>query len=447
MSQRPEGSAIARKYVNPNRRPADADEQWRDYVRELVEQVHGPELAAELEAMSAGRARAGHPGGYSRHVRFERGGMSVLNLMNRYQPGPAAPEPAPPTAALDKFPFAKNFGTFLAAVRANDQTLARESAKIRAAAGGMDERVPSDGGFLLPWSLSQKVFAYLTEAVVYPRAMVLPMSTYRLALPVLENTSQASGAQGLGGATFSVVTDGKSIPASNFKFGRTMLDAVKLAALVTPVPDELADDAAEAFSDLFGRIVGMGLAWELDDLFFNGTGVNGPEGVLNSPAALAVTRTSSGNAPVHSDVVAMLQAAHPASLKRLLWAMSSDVFESLLELYEVVGTAPAGQDVPPPNTLRFNTQTGTWELLGVPCEITDHQPVAGADGDLALLDLSVYAVGSRELMTIERSSKGSTFILGASSYRIRTRIDGRSIPRQTYTLANGKVRSPLVVLH
>lgn len=351
----------------------------------------------------------------------------------------------PPGAKLDRYPFAASWAAFLTAIRDDDK--GGSGPAKRAIRNAMSESTGSEGGFLVPWSLTEQVFAYLAEAVIWPRAMVLTMGTYRVGLPLLDNPSQANGAQGLGGVTFSVVPDGQPIPASNPRFGETVLDARKLAALISPVPDELADDAAAAFSDLFGRIVGMGLAWELDHLFFNGTGTGEPEGILNAPAGLKVTRANSGQAPVHADVVAMLKAAHPASKKRLAWLMSEDVFDALLELYEVIGTAPSGQMIPPPNTLRFNTETGTWELLGVPAEISDHQPAAGTTGDLVLADLSLYAIGNRELMTIDRSSKGSTFTAAASAYRVRTRVDGRYLPRSTYVLANGKTVSPLVILN
>jgi HK97 family phage major capsid protein len=142
----------------------------------------------------------------------------------------------------------------------------------------------------------------------------------------------------------------------------------------------------------------------------------------------------------------MAKALHPASKKKGLWLASEDAFDALLELYEIVGTAPSGQMIPPPQTLKFNSQSGTWELLGVPLEVTDHQPDAGTRGDLVLLDPSLYAIGNREMMTIDVSSKGAGFINNTSAYRIRTRIDGRFLPQSTYTLANGKTVSPLVVL-
>jgi HK97 family phage major capsid protein len=344
----------------------------------------------------------------------------------------------PPGAVLDGQPFAANWAAFLKAIRTDDAARAVIS-------NAWTERVPSEGGFLVPWTLTERVFAYLTEAVIWPRASVLTMGEYKVGLPTLDNPSQASGAQGLGGIQFDLTPDGGTITTSNPKFGAQFLEAQKLAALVSPVPNELAEDAAGAFDDLFSRIVGMGLAWELDDLFFNGNGAAEPQGILNASAALPVSRTSSNNAPVHADVIGLLKKLHPASKKRATWLASEDVFDSLVDEYLAVGT-PTTQAVAPPMALVFDAARGCWTLFGVDIEITDHQPPAGTAGDLALADLSLYQIGSREMMTVDVSSKGATFPTDSSAYRIRTRVDGRYLPQSTYTLANGKVVSPLVVL-
>jgi HK97 family phage major capsid protein len=368
-----------------------------------------------------------------------RAEVAELRRTGRLLGEPPPPADPPPGAVLDKEPFAKNWWTFLSAIR-------EDGPARRRIANAWTERVGSEGGFLVPWSLTQDVFAYLSSAVIWPRASVLEMGEYRLGLPLLDAASQASGAQGLGGITFSIIEPGAPIPASNPQFGAAFLEAHKLAALVSPVPDELADDAQAAFSDLFSRIVGMGLAWELDDLFYNGSGAGEPEGILNAAGALAVTRTNSGSAPVHADVTAMLKKLHVASKERATWLASEDVFDAMVDQYLTVGTAPSGQDVAPPGALKFNSASGEWELFGMPFKASDHQPPAGTAGDLVLCDLSLYQIGSREMLTVERSSMGSGFASGASAYRLRARVDGRFLPQSTYTLANGKVVSPLVVL-
>lgn len=289
----------------------------------------------------------------------------------------------------------------------------------------------------------------MTRAVIYPRCTRLPVTTLRTGVPVLDQVSAASGAQQLAGIRFGVVEGGAVFPATSPMLARLTLEVSKFGALIRGIPDELLDDASEAMGVLLGQVIGMGYAWFVDDLCFHGSGVGEPEGLLNAAAALDVTRAPPGGLHVgHADVVAMLAALHPASKDSACWLISNDLFGQLLALYEIVGTAPAGQDIPPPGSLRFDSRSGQWELLGLPAAVTDHQPAAGTRGDLMLADLSLYLLAEHGAMSAELSSKGPDFAAGATSVRLRGRLDGRFWPRAAggYVLADGSAASPLVVL-
>lgn len=346
---------------------------------------------------------------------------------------------APPGAALDKYPWATNWGTYLRAVR-------DDAGAQRIMASAWTERVPSEGGFLVPESLRRGILTYLAQQVVYPRAMVIPAETYRLGLPALDNPDQSNGQQGLGGLEFAIVDNGETIPATAGKFSSTVLEAKKVAGLLQEVPNELLADASDAMSDLFSRVIALGYGWYLDDLAINGTGSGEPQGLLYSNAALAVDRTTP-NEVLHADVVGMAKALHPASKKSATWLASEDVFDYLLDLYETVGTAPTGQQIPPPGSLKYNSQSGQWELLGLAFETSDHQPQIGTPGDLVLADLGLYVFAERDALEVELSSQGRGFPGDATDVRMRGRIDGRFWPSGTYTLRNGRVCSPLVVLN
>jgi len=387
----------------------------------------------------------------ARHVRFENGENRVMasldpRIMARARFGvpsstAAVDDEAPPGLALDKHEWARNWASFLNAIRTDRDALGARAA-IRNA---WSERIPSEGGFLVPENLRQKVLLYLADSIIRPHAMVIPAETLRTGLPSLDNPDQSSGQQGLGGIEFALVHPGEAIPATAGKFGRVVLEAQKIAALIEGIPNELLGDASEAMGDLLGRVIGLGYGWFIDDLAINGTGVGEPEGLMFCPAAFEVTRTTS-NEVLHADVVAMLKGLHPASKATATWLASEDVFDYLLELYEIVPTAPSGQDLAPPQTLKFNSATGKWELLGLTLEVSDHQPQIGTPGDLILADLSLYVIAERQAMEVELSSQGSGFASGTTNVRIKGRLDARYWPRSVYTLRNGRQSSPLVVL-
>ena len=358
-----------------------------------------------------------------------------------------------PGTVLDSQPWAASWATFLRAVSDPRDGSARQFIR-----NAMSERVPGEGGYLVPWRLHEQVLAYMTTAVVRPHATAVPMDAYRLGIPVLDNPDQSSGKQALGGLTFSLVPDGGEIPVSNPEVSRMVLEARKIAAYLQGVSNELADDAAGAMGDLLARVIAMGHSWYEDDLFIaNGTGAGEPQSLANSSAAKTVARTGS-DAVVLADIVAMAQSLHPAALQAGLmpdrtnvqWLLSSDVFSQILELYLNTGGTTVPTDiaaVSPSNwfSLGDGYHTGP-SLLGLPATVTDHQPAVGTRGDVILADLSQYVVADRQVMTVERSAAGPGFGSDASDFRVRSRVDGRTWAQSQTTTESGQVVSPVVVL-
>lgn len=358
--------------------------------------------------------------------------------------------PDAPGAVLDGQPWARSWGAFLRAVFDP-----RDASACTFIANAMSERVPSQGGFLVPENLRSQVLAYMTTAVMRPEAMVLPMSSLRLPIPTLDNPTQQSGAQALGGLTFSIVGEGAQIPATTPALGHTVLEARKFAAYMKSTPNELVDDAAGAFGDFLTRVIAMGHAWYEDDLFIGGgTGVGQPQALLNAPCAVGVDRVTA-NTVTLPDVVAMVKALHPAAKQAALtpgvthvkWLLSSSAMDQLLELYLTVGTAPTSAAVALSDwfSLGDGDKVGP-SILGIPAAVTDHQPALGSTGDVILADLSQYLIGDRLEMTIERAAKGAGFATGTSDFRVRSRVDGRYWIQSPNTTEAGQTVSPVVVL-
>jgi len=354
-----------------------------------------------------------------------------------------------PGSVLDSQPWARSWPAYLRAVF--DQ---HDSSVRQYIANAMGERIPSEGGFLVPEILRSQVMAYMTPAIVRPRATVLPMSSLRLPVPVLDNPTQASSTQVLGGLTFSFTEEGSAIAATTPAFGRTVLEARKLAAYLQNVPNEFVADAAGAFGDFLARSIAMGLAWVEDDYFIgtNGTGVGCPQSLLNAPCAVTVTRT--GTYFALADIASMVNALHPASkqagftsgITDVCWLVSSSALSYLLELYVTIGTA-ANTAAGASDWLSLGDgDTVGPSLLGLPLLVTDHQPAAGTQGDVMLADLRHFLIGDRLTMTVERSTAGPSFIDDATNFRIRTRVDGRYWIQSATTTESAQSVSPVVVL-
>lgn len=378
----------------------------------------------------------------------------VLDVLPKAAPGgwrARYREDAPGTA-LDGQPWARSWASFLRAV--NDPRDSSARTFIANAAAAMGERVGSEGGFLVPEILRAQVLAYMTPAIVRPRAQVLPMSTLRLPVPTLDNPTQASGTQVLGGLTFSFTEEGATIASTTPAFGRIVLEARKLAALCV-APNELADDAAGAWGDFLARVIAMGLTWVEDDYFIgtNGTGAGVPQGLVNAPCQIQITRAASSTVSL-ADIAKMVNALHPASLQAgmtpgvtdVVWLVSASAFTTLLEMYLAIGTpanaAAAGIDW---LSLGDGQDVGP-SMLGLPLIPTDHQPAVGSLGDVILADLRHYVIGDREVMQVERSWKGAQFINDDSYFRVRSRVDGRYWVQSATTTSAAQQVSPVAVL-
>jgi HK97 family phage major capsid protein len=363
--------------------------------------------------------------------------------------------PGAPGAKLDRYFWARSWSSYLAAIsdpqdRSGAQAVidaVMRSSAIRIQAG-MTETIPSGGGFLVPEILRTQVLSYMTSAVIRPRSLLIPMTSLREPIPYLDSESQASSAQALGGLTFAWTEEGAAIEPTAAQFGRLALEARKFAAYLANVPNELCDDSP-AFSDIFlPQTIAKGLAWATDDAFINGSGVGEPQGLLNAPCAIQVDRVTS-DAVTAADIVAMYKALHPASKagNTTCWLVSDSAFSAILDIAVSIGTTPTTAAASPSLWLEWNDRAGYWTLLGAPLFPSDHLPQIGTTGDVVLADLSLYLIGERQELLIERSKAGAGFISGTSNFRIKTRLDARYWLQSSITLENSAVVSPVVILN
>ena len=126
--------------------------------------------------------------------------------------------PAGPGAALNGYPWARSLGAFLAAIGDRDDRACvcgvirqvMEQSRPRAAAG-LSERIPSEGGFLVPEVLRRQIESYMTTAVVVPRAQPVPWTRCGCG-PAPGRAKPVRWRPG--GMTFSMVAEGTRIPAT-----------------------------------------------------------------------------------------------------------------------------------------------------------------------------------------------------------------------------------------
>lgn len=303
---------------------------------------------------------------------------------------------------------------------------------------------PGTGGFLIPEIMRSELLQLALEsAIVRSRATVIPMSTLKVPIPTVDDTSHASSV--FGGITFYWTEEAAQLTESTATFGKVTLDAKKLTGFFK-VPAELLDDAP-AFSGWFDSRVPAGLAWFEDVAFLAETGVGTPEGVINSPASVQVTKeTGQGAATiVWENIVNMYSRMLPTSLNSAVWVCSIDTFPQLATMALSVGTgggpvwiggwSQPGSDMPP------------MTILGRPVIFTEKVPKLGTTGDINFLDLSYYLIGDRQQVRVD-SSEHFLFQNNQVAYRLIERVDGRPWIQSALTPHNGSAStlSPFVQL-
>jgi HK97 family phage major capsid protein len=369
-------------------------------------------------------------------------------------------------AAVDGEDYASSFGAFFKAVflaekQAKDAGNTAEVTRIQDYKGrlhnALAERIPSEGGFLVPETLrSEMLMVALEEAVVRPLARVIPMDSLRLPLPAIDDTSHASSVYG--GVVGYWTEEAAALIASAPSFQRFTLEARKLTAYTT-IPNELLADSIVSLDAWFSMFFPKAIAYFEDYAFINGSGTGEPQGFLNSPGAITVTRGTQYHI-LFNDIAKAYSRMWPASLRSAVWTCSPDVLVELLQL--AMSGDGSGTTVAPPLWLQSYQATGaagggnldgrSYMLMGRPLVVSEKLPSNTSSntttaGALNFTDFSYYLIGDRQSMQIA-SSEQYLFASDLMAYRVIERVDGRFWLQSPITPAGtgGSTLSPSVII-
>jgi HK97 family phage major capsid protein len=305
------------------------------------------------------------------------------------------------------------------------------------------EKVPSDGGFLVPEEFRTEIMTQALEsAIVRPRAMVIPMGTNTLSFPTVDATSNVSTV--FGGIVVYRTEEGAEFVESQAKFARIKLEVTKQTALAY-VTNETIKDTGGALMAWLGQNLPAAMSWFEDLDYINGTGAGEPLGALNAanPALTVVTKrgTQASTTILWENAIDMYSRMLPQSIGTAVWLASPDTFVELATMALNVGTGGSAVWLTDAHGAPVLT------LLGRPVLMTEKTPgVLGAQSDLSLVDFSKYMIGDRESLSIETSAHVK-FTSDQTTIRAIQRNDGRPAVLSAITPQNGgPTLSPFVTL-
>lgn len=317
-----------------------------------------------------------------------------------------------------------------------DATKGDRSVKAALAEGSL-----TTGGALVPPQFIAELLQVAGEdAIVRPRAYKQPMTSRTAQIPFLDQTTARTAGQSafLAGVVANWTGEAGGLTETEPTFRMLELVAHKLAGYTLASTEEM-DDSAIGLEQLLKTLFAKAIAWYEDYGFLRGTGAGQPLGVLNSPAAISVTRQT-GSSFTFQDVFAMLKRLTPASLnqKKAVWLMHPFVLPQLALLQ--LGSATGA------NWLVSLRESAPMQLMGLDIIFTEKLPALGTAGDVMLCDFSYYVIGDRKALEIA-SSEHFKFTNDQMTWRFTYRVDGQPWMNGPITLADGSnTISPFVYL-
>ncbi len=305
------------------------------------------------------------------------------------------------------------------------------------------------GGYLVPSELHEDLMHDVAEeAFVRPLAIVMPMATQTLILP-WPDAETATGSAGVppffGAINMTWTEEAQSIPETEPKLRAIELRANELTGYALASNPLMQDSLG--IETWLRRLFSRGIAWFEDFAFLQGNGVAKPLGVLNSGAAIQVTRNGA-NLVKYVDMAAMAAKLLPFSYLHASWLITVSATIQVFQLIDASGKTAWTPNFPAElqDGAAGNRSVGV--VFGRPTFITEKLPALGTLGDVMVVDFSLYIIGDRQEVSIDVSHDVLTpFLANQSAWRVTERVDGKPLFDNTITLSDSAtVVSPIVVL-
>jgi HK97 family phage major capsid protein len=311
-----------------------------------------------------------------------------------------------------------------------------------AAASGMSEGIPADGGFAVQSDFAQEIFtrAYSTgEVLSRCRKVPIGENSNGLKINAIDESSRVNGSR-MGGVQVFWANEADTATAKKPTLRQMELTLRKLIGLWYVTDENLQDSTAltSIANDAFAQEV----QFVAEDAIFNGTGVGQPQGIVKS-AALITQAKEGGQAAttfVTANAAKMYGRLWARSMKNAAWFVNQDVYQQLLQL--TIGSSQWPVWIPPGGL----SAAPYGSLYGRPVVPLEYMQTLGTVGDVVLGDLSQYLVIDKGGPQLAQSMH-VRFINDETAFRITFRIDGQPIWNVALTPKNGtNTLSPFIAL-
>ena len=345
-----------------------------------------------------------------------------------------------PTPAKDNEKRFASFGEqLMAAYRAATPGGKVDERLTTRAASGLNERTPSDGGFLVQQDFVTELLKRTYETgILASKVKKIPISTNANGMKInaIDEDSRANGSR-WGGVQTYWEGEADEITASKPKFKQMELSLKKLTGLCYAT-DELLQDAAaleavirQAFAEEFG--------FKIDDAILSGSGEGEPLGILNSGAIVTVAKEASQTDTITvENLIKMWNRLWSRSRANAVWYINQELEPYLYTLK--IGDKPVYIPAGGLSEKPYGT------LFGRPVVPIEQCSAAGEVGDIILADIGQYLLIDKGGIK-SASSIHVRFLYDENVFRFIYRVDGKPIWTKPLTPYKGSATvSPFVTL-
>jgi len=295
------------------------------------------------------------------------------------------------------------------------------------------------GGYTVPVQFYGELLRLIAEeAFVRSSCMSIPMQSRSILIPALNQSgTPATGTSSFfGGIAASWQPEAATYPESEPTFRQVELVARDLV-FTCVASNQLLQDNAVALDTLLTTLFKESMAWFYDWYILNGNGAAQPLGVLNAPATLSESRSSTGHVKL-DDLANMVGKLLLNGWKSACWIMHPSVMQELIQLTNGATNSPflVWVNPTPPTEDGPIAQKLPTRLFNIPVYWSEKVPVLGSAGDVTLVDLSKQVVGDRLALQID-TSKDIKFFQNQMVWRIIARWDSQPWMNSAVTMAGG----------
>lgn len=341
----------------------------------------------------------------------------------------------------------ENFGAQLQAVMTAYQPGGQSDPRLFAAASGMSQGVPAEGGFLVAPEFSTSIWESMSGSpgAILPLTDNYTVTGESITFNADAETSRVAGSR-RGGVQGYWMAEAAQYTGSKPKFRQIRIEPQDLGVFVY-LTDKLLANSAVALQQYVSRCAADEITTMTTEAIVNGDGVGKPKGILNdSGVYVQVSKESSQAADTinQKNVSKMWARLHPKLRANAVWLHNVDIEAELDNLSTVVKNVAGTENVGGYSNHVFDPQART--LKGRPLIACESCPTLGDVGDLILWAPQAYLTGTRGGVK-EAMSIHLRFDYNESAFRFLFSVDGQPWHKSAMTpLKGSNTLSSIVVL-